>query len=100
MNTFDEPAYPGGKYTYPSMRELGPGQHAQIMTGSGLTKLEFLAGMAMQGMLANEKALTGQTLKPSDYVDAAALAVDFATALLLELNKGPSKNAMAIYAKK
>src|ERR1035437_6133224 len=46
---------------------------------SGLTKREFFAGLAMQGLLANTN--------PGDIPSIAKMAVEAADALILELNK-------------
>jgi hypothetical protein len=49
---------------------------------SGLTKREHFAGLAMQGLLANNKS-TGENL----YLDMSEVSVFIADALLAELDK-------------
>ena len=51
---------------------------------NGLTKREWFAGMAMQGILAEQGART--------YDEAVKSSVHFADLLLLELSRSPEKH--------
>lgn len=54
----------------------------------GLTKLEFISAMAMQGMLANSYASTGiMPLSEANRHEIAELAVDQAKALLSRIKQ-------------
>lgn len=60
----------------------------------GLTKREWFAGMALQGLLANQGIMEGMSLAGSSDIEMvakgiAAMAKGHADALLAELNKKP-----------
>lgn len=68
MSQADEPAFPYGS--------------GFIITGIGLTKREYFAAMAMQGLVAN------LTIGRNEYVELiAGTSVKYADALLAELSK-------------
>lgn len=81
MSKADEPAFP--------VPETAVG--GQRMRG-GLSKREYFAAMAMQGMLANpeinKRARKNGVYSPREY---ARWAVDSADALLAELEKEPTR---------
>lgn len=75
MNNADMPAMPGTVWAYD-----GDGNAIQTM-GGGLTKREYFAGLAMQGLLANPE-------RDWSYVDQdAEVAVHAADCLLEELER-------------
>jgi hypothetical protein len=55
--------------------------------GSGLTKREYFAAMAMQGILANAALLESETGR---HLDHQRIAVKSADALIAELNRAHS----------
>ena len=74
MNNSDKPAYPLQLQEGESICKLG--------NADGLTKREYFAAMAMQGLCAN--SIAGSHNKPSNL---AIDAVIYADALLKELEK-------------
>lgn len=67
---------------FPEKRSVMLGNvHDHVIVVQGLTKREYFAAMAMQGM----------DLNGADPFDKASLAVEFADALISELNKDEVK---------
>ena len=79
MNNADNPAMPIeiNEYNYQALKSVPLGDL------TGLTKREYFAAMAMQGLCAN--SIAGSHNKPSNL---AIDAVVYADALLKELNNG------------
>lgn len=77
MSKADESAFPY------MIKPASYGLDSVRFTGGGLTKREYFAGLAMQGMLASELGGEGT------FGSIAKTAVDLATALLAELEKKP-----------
>lgn len=71
MNNCDKPAMP--------VLEVGQQMH------SGLTKREYLAGLAMQGLLANLASIRREGFRDSEIEVFAVMRAD---ALLKELERG------------
>jgi hypothetical protein len=68
MSNANKPAFPGS-YT---------GNNGMPVWSEGMTKLEYFAGLALQGMLCNSRRVPH---------DVAIDAVNYARALLAELEK-------------
>lgn len=78
MNKRDEPAFPHEVITcYES--DIEKGRHLK----SGLSKREYFAGLALQGLCQKYYDFNGV---------AAKIAVQFADALLAELEKSPTES--------
>ena len=68
----------------PVLQENYKGDFIMTGTSPGLTKREYFAGLAMQGMLAND--WRGYAAKESECDALAQAAVNFADALMAALN--------------
>lgn len=83
----DDPAFPGIKYERP-----GEGHGASIMTiVGGLTKREYIAAMAMQGIMSSgayDQVIGTTCFIPEEL--AASKSVIYADALIAELGKTES----------
>jgi hypothetical protein len=68
----------------------------EFYTAGGLTKREFIAAMAMQGLLANSDLVNGSTTNL-----IADWAVDHADALIERLNADPAEgvNLLPMYSR-
>lgn len=81
VNNGDMPAMPCDEII---LRDNNGDLHGCPVTGSGLTKLEYFAGLAMQGLCSKSHA--PDTLATVDKV--AAVSVEMAKSLLAQLEKG------------
>lgn len=84
MRNADMPASPSGLVQKRRVNQNDPGSDFAVMSFSepknaGLTKREYFAGLAMQGLLTNPGQLE------TDTANQSALAVEHADALLSEL---------------
>lgn len=83
MTNPDDPAFPGSIESEYNDPQAGDYTLRQVLRNAGLTKREYFAAMAMQGMLIVGKGLAlGIT-----YVDIAKASLETADALIAELNK-------------
>ena len=65
--------------------------HSGSLPVGGLTKREYFAALAMQGLLANSYSNgVNQPTSEASFSQLAGLAVNQADALIVELNKGES----------
>lgn len=78
MNNAEEPAFARPNVPY--------GCESQI----GLTKREYFAGLAMQGLLATPGGVTGLKKGDPTYSGYARASVAYADAILAELDKKPT----------
>jgi hypothetical protein len=60
----------------------------------GLTKLEYFAGKALQGILANNELTNNENYSPSDN---AVLAIEAAKLLIYQLNKEASNDQQTFF---
>lgn len=77
----EEPAFPTHSVWDNDKPEIG-------WIDGGLTKREYFAAMAMQGLLASRKEWVSDGR--SNFEIAASLSLKYADALLAELNKEPA----------
>ena len=71
-------------FAYPAVIDIGP----KVIIKYGLTKREYFAALAMQGMLANSYSNgMQQALSEASRYDIAQMAVEQAEALVTALNK-------------
>ncbi len=79
----DEPAFPGAVVGLPESLQR-PGK--RTMTSSGLTKREYFAAMAMQGITSDHESLSTIFKHYGNTYDGTAMdAVAFADALIKQL---------------